>query len=665
VHYIDENTGAIDLVMDPSNPNTLYAATWQRVREKWNDPRNEPYYAGSAIYKTTDGGETWNEITKGLPEARHRGRIGLDVSASNPNIVYAFVDNYETLREAGEEETDAYGRPRGPVIKGATVFRSDDGGANWRQTSEANQYMERLSGTYGWVFGQLRVDPTNPDKIYVMGLALNVSEDGGKTFRRLRGMHGDHHGLWIDPANPDYLVNVNDGGVAVSYDSGENWRTFYDNLPLVQFFNVSYDMDTPFHVYGSIQHHGSRRGVVDLSGGRQAIPAVEWENAPGGEGSRHAADPTDPNTLYSAGFYGTISRTDLAADERADIMPERVEPERSLRGQWLAPFILSPHNPRILYHGMNYLFRSLNRGDAWERISPDLTHNDLSQLGDIPYQTIFAVSESPLKFGLLYAGTDDGRIHVTKDHGDTWTELTARLPYKKWVSKIAASAYDEATVYLAQNGKRDDDFTPYLWKSTDYGQTWTSLAAGIPSGPINVVTEDPKNPSVLYVGTDLGAYVSLDGGQAWHSLAGDFPTTFVHDLVVHSREDILVAATHGRGMYAMDVRPIQQMTAEVLAKALHVFPAEPARLPAGFRQPALEAHVFYYLKNSGNATVQVQDESGKVVKTLEATADAGLNVTVWDLTGAGENARNVEPGTYKIVITAANTSAETPVEVRQ
>ncbi|MFQ5570445.1 MAG: WD40/YVTN/BNR-like repeat-containing protein, partial [Rhodothermales bacterium] len=297
--YIDEKTGAIDLVMDPTDPNTLYAATWQRIRKKWNDPRNEPDYTGSVIYRTTDGAATWTEITNGLPEARFRGRIGIDIARSNPNVLYAFVDNYEIARAAPEGETDSYGRPRGGVIRGATVYRTDDRGEHWRQVSETNEYMERLSATYGWVFGQMRVDPNDEDKIYVMGLALNVSEDGGKTFRRLRGMHGDHHGLWIDPDNSDYLVNVNDGGLAISYDGGENWRTFYDNLPLVQFFNVNYDMDEPFHVYGSIQDHGSRRGVVDLSRGRHQIPAVEWEGAPGGEGSNHAVDPTEPSTVYS------------------------------------------------------------------------------------------------------------------------------------------------------------------------------------------------------------------------------------------------------------------------------------------------------------------------------------------------------------------------------
>jgi len=658
--YKGTRTGAIDLVMHPRDPNTLYVSTWQRVREKWNDPRNEPSYAESSIYKSTDAGLTWSEVTSGLPDAVHRGRIGIDIAASNPEVIYAFVDNYESLREADEDETDAYGRPRGPVIKGATVFRSDDGGQNWRQMSETNRYMERLSGTYGWVFGQMRVDPNDENKIYVMGLALNVSEDGGKTFRRLPGMHGDHHGLWIDPENSDYLVNVNDGGVAISYDAGDNWRTFYDDLSLVQFFNVSLDMAEPFRAYGSIQDHGSRRGIVDLERGRHRIPSVDWSSAPGGEGSRQAIDPTDPDIVYSAGFYGTISRTDMSTGDRTSIMPDRVDEEYSLRGQWLAPFIISPHNPRVIYHGMNYLFRSMDRGEEWEVISPDLTHNNLDELGDIRYQTIFSITESPFRFGLIYVGTDDGRIHMTRDHGESWTELTGRLPYKKWISGMVASAFDEGTVYLAQNGKREDDFTPYLYRSTDFGQTWASISDGIPSGPINVVREDPKNENVLYIGTDIGAYVSLDGGESWDALAGNLPSTFVSDLKIHARDDILIASTHGRGMYALDVRNLQKMTKDVMSQDIHVFESELARVGQN------SARIYYFLQESGDVSVSIQREDGEEVASMTGTGDEGLNFADWDMTiDDGDEQSEAETGTYRVVITRGRISAEVVLRLVQ
>lgn len=671
--FIDAKTGAIDLVMDPEDTNTLYAATWQRIRKKWNDPRNEPDYTGSGIYKTTDAGSSWKPINDGLPEPRYRGRIGIDLCQTQSHVIYAFIDNYEPAVTDYEAGDDAYGRPRGSRIKGATVYRSDDGGGRWRRVSQENQYMENLSATYGWVFGQMRVDPNDPDKVYVMGLQLNVSEDGGETFRPLRGMHVDHHGLWIDPDNSDYLVNVNDGGLAISYDAGRNWRTFYDNLPLVQFFNVGYDMDTPFRVYGSIQDHGSYRGIVDLSRGRNRIPSVDFESAPGGEGSSHAVDPTDPNTVYSAGFYGTISRSELATGENFPFLRDlrRLNPDVRLRGQWVAPFILSPHNPRIIYHGMQFLFRSMNRGESWESISPDLTTNDPEKLGDIPYQTLFSISESPLRFGLIYAGTDDGRVHVTKDGGLMWEEIVKGLPYQKWVSELVASKYDEATVYMSQNGKRDDDFAVYLWKSTDYGKTWQDASANIPSGPVNVIREDPKNPDILYVGTDLGVYVSVDGGKKYHVLPRHLPTTFVHDIIVHPRDDIMVAATHGRGIWAMDVRPVQALTPKILASDAYLYDVEPAMLPRStrrwYRWMLRPAQMVYYLKEGGDATLSILDDSGRVVKKIEGTGDAGLNFAEWDLSrdvpAGSDEPEFVEAGVYTVRLTVGAVSVEKKVRV--
>lgn len=664
--YVDEMTAVIDLVMHPTDPNTLYAATWQRVREKWNDPRNEPDYDGSGIHKTTDGGATWTEINDGLPAPQHRGRIGIDIARSSPETVYAFIDNYETAREAPEGTTDAYGRPRGPTIKGASVWRSDNGGP-WRMASEESPYMEGASGTYGWVFGQMRVDPNDAEKVYIMGLSLNVSEDGGRTFRTLPGMHVDHHGLWIDPDNSDYLVNVNDGGVAISYDGGDNWRTFYQNLPLVQFFNVGHDMGDPFHVLGSVQDHGSYRGVVDLSRGRHAIPAVEWESTPGGEGSSHAVDPTDENIVYSAGFYGTISRTNLATGENVMLVPRAPQGEPAYRGQWVAPFIISPHNPRIIYHGMNYLFRSMDRGENFEAISPDLTRNYQDELGDIPFQTIFSIAESPFKFGLIYVGTDDGRIHRTDNGGESWVEINRGVP-EKWIAELVASKYDEATVYMAQNGKRDDDFTPYLWKSTDYGRSWTSIVNNLPSGPVNVIKEDPKHENILYAGTDIGAYVSLNGGQEWHVLAGGgFPSTFVADMIIHPREDILVAATHGRGMYAMDIRFIQQMTPSVMGEALHLFDIAPVQVARGgrFGGGRTTAYLSYNLGSDGNVSIIIKDSDGDVVREWVGTGDAGFNAVEWDLTREGgaqegrfRRAPTVQPGEYTVEVQAGSATAE-------
>jgi hypothetical protein len=392
-------------------------------------------------------------------------------------------------------------------------------------------------------------------------------------------------------------------------------------------------MAEPFNVYGSVQDHGSRSGVVDLTQGRDNIPAVDFRNAPGGEGSNHAIDPRDPSIVYSAGFYGSLSRTNIETGESTAITPRPPQGQLAYRGQWLAPFIVSPHNPSVLYHGFNVLHRSMDRGDTWERISGDLTYDDSTKYGDIPYQTIFSISESPLRFGLLYVGTDDGRVHVTRDGGANWTEIAMSLPRGRFIAELVASKYDEGTVFMAQNGKREEDHAPLLWKSTDFGQTWTSVVGNIPIGPINVIREDPKNPSILYAGTDIGVYASIDGGATWQALPNGLPSTYVHDLVVHPRDDIMVVATHGRGIYAMDVRPIQQLTPHITQQPVAVLAqSEPAMLGRGRGFGGTRpARIWYWLASAGSATVTIRNGAGEVVRQLDGTGDAGLNSVMWDL----------------------------------
>jgi photosystem II stability/assembly factor-like uncharacterized protein len=437
VLFTSERAGAIDIVMDPKDPETLYASLWNRIRRRWSDPIPS---GEDGLFKTTDGGKSWKPLTAGLPDTNYTGRVGIDIARGNPNVLYAFVDNHTPGREPRQGELDSYGRQkteRAPT--GAEVYRSDDKGESWRKVSPSDPRMEQFSGTYGWVFGQIRVDPNDENTVYIMGLSLAKSSDGGKSFRNLyfAGLHGDHHGLWIDPADSRYLINVNDGGVNVSYDGGETWRDFHTHHPLIQFYNIAYDMDKPFHVYGSVQDHGTYKGIV-------------------------------------SSFYGRLMRSELKNGqwETKDIAPKAGQGEPPLRGQWLAPTLLSPHNPMIIYHGFQYLYRSLDRGQTWERISPDLSANDPEKQGKwpfaIPYACLTAISESPFKFGLIYAGTDDGRVWITKNSGEAWTEITAGLPYNKHVSRLVASQYDPATVYLTLNGRRDDDFADYVYKSADY-----------------------------------------------------------------------------------------------------------------------------------------------------------------------------------------------------
>ncbi len=558
IFYLNQSTGAIDLIMHPEDSQTLIVSMWNRTRKRWSDPVPGP---GDGLFKTFDGGQTWKILTQGLPDYRYTGRIGIDICRSNPRVVYALIDNHEAGKKPGAGERDSYGRVlKKPRIKGAEVYRSDDGGESFVKVSKNNAMMERLLSTYGWVFGQIRVDPGDENTVYIMGVPLAKSTDGGKKFKVINypGLHVDHHAMWIDPNDSKFVVNGNDGGVNVSYDAGKTWQNFRTIHPVVQFCNITYDMEKPFNIYGSVQDHGTYKGNIAYKPelpnafGRINTP---WTTVPGGEGCYCAVDPTDSNMFYSASFYGRIIRTDFSKTKTktVNILPKIKKGEPLLRGQWLAPFIISPHNNKIIYHCMQYVFRSLNRGDDWERISNDLTYNDPVQQGISPakisFATISSISESPLKFGLLYVGTDDGRVWCTENHGLKWREITRGLPIKKHVSRVVASAYELGTVYVSLNGRRDDDFNAYLYKSTDFGRTWVDISTNLPGGPVNVVSEDPKKDKILYVGTDFGVYVTLNKGQLWHALANGLPTCFVWDLFVHPRDNTMVCATYGRGIW--------------------------------------------------------------------------------------------------------------------
>jgi photosystem II stability/assembly factor-like uncharacterized protein len=599
---ISAKTGVNDVAMDPSDPNTLYAAAWERQRRKWNDPRVEPGFSESGVFKTTDAGKTWTRLTSGLPSANVAGRVGLAIAASNPKVVYAYYDNYTCDTEAVAGGRNPGGSAATCPIIGTQVYRSNDKGATWAlvsgSTPEQRGQVQSVGASYAWVFGNVRVDPTDENTVYILGLFVSVSHDGGKTFTRFvapagatpaaagpggggrGGPGGDNHAMWIDPKDPKFMLSGNDSGFRVTTDAGATWKRAA--LPTSTFFDIAYDMDKPFRVYGSIQDHGSYRAPIDLSnGGVAGLKPITWENAPGGEYSEHAIDPTNPNLVYWASNTGA-SRTDysIPAPEgrrgggggggggRAGEQP--TGPQRSkqirppvapgddpLRMQVLAPIVLSPFDPNTVYVGAQYLFRSHDRGDTWEKLTPDLSYGDKAHLGDIPHQLVISISESPKQKGVIYVGTDDGRLHLTMDDGKTWTELTSNLPHKMWVAKVLASQYNESTVYLAQQGRYDEDFGVYLYKSTDYGKTWKSIAGNLPGGPMNMIREDPATAGVLYASNDFGVYASKNDGARWDVLGGNLPSVNVMDFVVHPRDRVLVAATHGRGVWVIDVSGIK------------------------------------------------------------------------------------------------------------
>jgi len=562
--YKGPESGVNDLVMDPRDPEVLYATTWQRTRLKWHDPRTYEHHKNNGIWKSTNGGKNWKQLDEGLPPSKYMGRTGIDVARSNPDVVYAFVDDYEVAFKAEEGELDSYGRAKKDVIKGATLYRSDNAGESWQQvsglTEETKKYMSGHSGTYGWVFGQMRVDPNDENRVYTLGLWINISTDGGATFEPDRGkIHMDQHGMWIDPDNSNYILAAHDGGISVSYDKGENWRNFIKELPLAQFYNVEYDMNEPFRVYGSIQDHHSFYSEVNLSRGRDKVRPTEWDYTLGAEGSTHVVDTRDNNSIFASLFYGKLARATVEnyPEDMEFVLPTTFPEEDEFRGQWVAPTILSVHNPDIVFHGVQYVLKSTDRGGTWKKISPDLTYNDSEKQGDISYQTISALEESIFNSDLLYAGTDDGRLWRTKNGGINWEDIrTGPLP-ERWISRIVASEHDFGTVYVTQTGRRDDDAAVYLWRSTDFGDTWEDISANIPAGPVNVIREDPKEKNILYLGTDVGVYVSKNAGESWEVL-GDLPCTYVHDLAIHPRENMIIIATHGRGMFVLDADPVNK-----------------------------------------------------------------------------------------------------------
>jgi photosystem II stability/assembly factor-like uncharacterized protein len=560
----DDKTGCIDLRMDPSDPNIIYASMWNRIRKRWSDPVPED---NDHIYKTTDGGKTWKPLTNGLPATKNTGRIGLAIAQSNPSVIYAFVDNHDKKREPKAGETDPYGRIREIIVKGVEVYRSNDKGESWTKMSENNDFMERFCGTYGWVMGQIRVNPMDENCVYILGVPMAKSNDAGKTWKRFQPkdttsdyIHGDNHGLWIDPADSNYIINGDDGGVALTYDGGKKWKNFYKQIPTTQFYNITYDSRVPYNIIGSVQDEGSFMGSIKNTFGIKDSTISKWKYGPGGEGVIHAIDPGDANTIYTSSFYGRLIKANLDLPDSVqdrNIAPKKANDEETHRGEWLAYTMISPHNSFTVYHGMQYLFKSADSGATWKRISPDMSNNNKLRMGKTPYainhQAITAVDESPFKKGLLYVGTDDGRVWISLNDGGNWNEITNGLPANAHVSRLVASKYNAAAVYVTLSDRREDNIAPYIFKSADMGKTWIPVAGNLPHSPVNVIREDPNKKNIMYCGTDMGVYVSNTGGQKWIPLNNNLPAIVsVQDLFIHPKTNQLVIATYGRGIYALD-----------------------------------------------------------------------------------------------------------------
>jgi len=653
---IDDHTGVVDMAMDPSDSRTLYAWAWQLV----SGP-------GSGLYKTTDAGRTWKKVTRGLP-AGPMGRAGLDVAPGDPKIVYAFVDN------------EAPG-PDGRDIVGGEVYRSDDRGESWRKVNERDLYS--VFSIYGWKFCDVRVSPDNPDEIYILGNRGLRSEDGGRTYREFgheilrvhdtRGkvLHLDQHEIWIDPTNPARVLLGNDGGLFMSYDRARTWLHL-DDIPAAEFYFVATDDRTPFRIYGGTQDNAALYGPSDAE--VQDATDDPWHHVyldpwTGGDSFVTLPDPTDDRVIYYEHQNGEMRRMDITGasvisggPSSVGIAPEAPKGDKPWRFGWYTPFVISQFDPHVLYAGGNKLLKSLDRGGHWFAVSPDLSDPAEGERGVVPYGTITMISESRFHQGVIYVGTEGGTIWLTRDDGANWTKVSEGLP-RKWVSRVIASEHAPGTVYAAFTGFRQDDFSSYLYVSTDFGRTWRSIVANLPAESINVIKEDPSSADILYVGTDGGVYVSLDRGGTWQSLCATLPTTPVHDLAVQARDRVLVAGTHGRSVWTLDIAPLEALTDAIRADDVHVFAVRPVTLKydpwigePGDRRRRAKAEFSYWLKTAQPVTIAVRDDAGTVVRTLKADGQAGINTGVWDLqverTGAGAPLRDASAGRYSIEVSA-------------
>ena len=680
VLYTNDHTGAIDLVMDRKTPNVLYAAMYDKQRMPWRLIEGGP---DSGIYKSTDAGETWTRLAGGLPTGTI-GRIGLDVFQKNPAILYAFVENLNP-------------NPAGRTM-GGEIYRSDDAGATWHKK---HPNTVNVGGKAPYSFGQIRIDPSNDQHVIVNSDSMPHSEDGGKTWSGLsfptsgffNEAFGDFRTMWWDDQDPQRILLGSDGGLQISFDGGRT-SDVAPNLRIGEAYAIGVDMDDPYHVYAGFQDHDSWKGPVN--GPMGDVSLENWVTVGPGDGMYNVFDPTDSRWEYNTRELGQMGRMDQKTGVRTVIAPSRA-PEH--RYNWIAPIGISPHDPKIIYAGAEVLYRSKDRGDHWDVISPDLTTNDKSKIGfpSTPYCTISTLAESPVTAGVIWVGTDDGKVQMTRDAGVTWTDLTPALtsagaPVDRWVSRVAPSPSDAGTAFVSKNGFRNDDFRPYLYRTTDFGRTWTSIAGDLPNAPVNVVLPDSRNAHLLFVGNDIGVFVSIDDDRHWTRLKANLPTVAVHDLQIQPRERDLLLATYGRALWQGHIAPIEGLTDQVLAGAgATLFDITP-RARYGFSEQGMNYNmfgdkyvkvpnepdavaIFYYLGSAVPAAhLTIKDASGAVVRELDAPATPGLHRVAWPLNGGGggrgagrgggPGAGPVAPGTYQVTLSAGSETLTKPAVVR-
>ncbi len=686
--FIDEDTGVISISVSPKNFAIQYAAAWNRDRKAWNFLGNG---ATSGIYKSEDAGATWKLITtpvSGFPIGEGVGRIGLaafdndvvyavhdnqfkrpataaakstlpemfsvpgDVFEAMPskaintylktfgysekyraeNIKHLVANNYMKPAEAKSFLLDANKALFETEVIGAEVFKSTDGGKTWKRTHQ--DFIDDFFYTYGYYFAKITVDPSNSDKIYIGGVPIIKSDDGGKTFVSINreNVHADHHIVWVNPNKSGHLINGNDGGLNISYDDGKNWIKC-NSHSVSQFYSVNVDYQTPYNIYGGMQDNGVWVGSSNYSysSAWHQEGNYPYESIMGGDGMQTQIDRRNPNLVYTGFQFGNYYRIDRATKNQKYISPKAKKDEKPLRFNWQTPILLSSHNQDILYMGSQYLHRSFNQGDDWTAISPDLTQG--GKEGNVAYGTITSFSESPFQFGLLYVGSDDGLVHVSKDGGATWQKISDSFPKDLWVSRVVASAHQKERVYVALNGYRWDDFTTYIYVSEDYGQSWKAIASGIPASPVNVILEDSDNPKIVYVGTDNGFYVSFNQGATWQLFMNGLPNVAVHDAVIHKDTKDLIVGTHGRSIYKTNLKNIQHINEQLLGLDLKLFEIAPVRHADNWGSswskwssgivPNVKAD--FFVKNKGEVAVVVFNDLGIAVFEEKIQAHEGLN----------------------------------------